>query len=74
MNDEPLEYDEFGQPSINCISKLFGIAIELEGIAGAQSQAIIDLRNARNKRTTWFDKEIKLMHAVDKYLESRGGR
>ena len=57
------------QPTADEIRIAFGIAIELEGIAGAQSQAKVDLKRIRDRKTTWVGvDENRLRFAVDKYL------
>ena len=57
------------QPTIQELQTAWTIAIELEGIAGAQSQAKIDLKRIRDRKHTWVgEQENKLRFALDRYL------
>jgi hypothetical protein len=60
------------QPTIQELQTAWTIAIELEGIAGAQSQAKVDLKRIRDRKHTWVgDKENQLRFAIDRYLDGR---
>ena len=59
------------QPTIQELQTAWTICIELEGIAGAQSQAKIDLRRIRDRKHTWVGKqENELRFAIDRYLSA----
>ena len=60
------------QPTIQELQTAWTIAIELEGIAGAQSQAKIDLKRIRDRKKTWVgEEESRIRFAIDRYLEGR---
>jgi hypothetical protein len=60
------------QPTIQEIQTAWTICIELEGIAGSQSQAKVDLKRIRDRKTTWVGKEENnLRFAIDRYLDGR---
>ena len=61
------------QPTIDDISSAWSRAIELQGIPGAFSDALSDLRGLRHKKSTWIGPdEHKIMFAVDAYLRHYG--
>ena len=60
------------QPTADQISQAWTYAIEAENIGGARSQTLIELKELRDKKTTWCGKyENDLRFSVDRYLESK---
>lgn len=61
------------EPTADDLNRLWTIAIECEGIAGAGLGALYELYEARIKKFCWVGKrERDLMFAIDKYLAHRG--
>lgn len=60
------------EPTRDDLDALWTTAIECEGIPGAASESLYELYNARMKKFTWVGDEVKLMLALDGYLEHRG--
>lgn len=59
------------EPTADEISRAWTIAIESSDIAGARSESLYNLKQIRDKKTTWIGKyEIDLMFAIDDYLRS----
>lgn len=58
-----------GQPSNSELEQAWTAAIECEGLGGIHSNLLLDLRELRNKRTTWSGKdENNLRYSLDNYL------
>jgi hypothetical protein len=58
-----------GQPSDFDLIRAFDRAIESEGIGGAYSEYMLELRRLRELRSTWFgEQENKLRRSIDAYL------
>lgn len=67
--------DDYGQPTLECLSAAWTKAIECDGIPGANSEALSELIKLRNLKTTWFgERENKFRLSIGYYIDySLGG-
>ena len=59
-------------PSVEELERAWTAAIESSQIGGARLETLLELKTLRDKRFTWFGREVELMFAIDRYLEANG--
>jgi hypothetical protein len=60
------------EPTRDELSRLWTIALEAEGVGGAQSETLHNLLVERRKKTTWVGDEVQFMFSLDEYLKYCG--